>query len=279
MCIGGTLSRPAPSQSGRSRARQRHNRGRAQPGLLPRGWAAGLGRGAGRARTSSGSGPSCCGSRSWLTSATLSLVAAWRLTSASQLLGPSPWPRASGSCSGATLATRGRRSAGEVRPRGLGGQPQQRVLGGSGGDGLRRVDRDDDRRAGQRASPRPGARWQVHLMRRDAPLRQRRATSWVDQSPILASVVGLLLHLVGPAPSWTADVLILAGPLLAFSGAALFTGSVIHPHNLAVPRTAARPAPLGVADRRAGRLLPAGRGGGIPWPGRRRSPSWPSSAA
>ena len=74
-------------------------------------------------------------------------------------------------------------------------------------------------------------------MRRDAPFRQRRATSWVDQSPVLASLVGLLLHLVGPAPSWTADVLILAGPLLAFSGAALFTGSVIHPHNLSVPRT------------------------------------------
>ena len=43
--------------------------------------------------------------------------------------------------------------------------------------------------------------------------------------------------MVGPAPSWTADVLLLAGPLLAFSGAALFTGSVIHPHNLSVPRS------------------------------------------
>jgi hypothetical protein len=74
-------------------------------------------------------------------------------------------------------------------------------------------------------------------MRRDAPLRQRRATTWVDQSPVLASVVGLLLHFVGPAPGWTADVLTLAGPLLAFSGAALFTGSVIHPHNISVPRT------------------------------------------
>ena len=76
----------------------------------------------------------------------------------------------------------------------------------------------------------------VHLMRRDAPIRQRRATSWVDQSPILASLVGLMLHVAGPAPSWTADVLVLAGPLLAFSGAALFTGSVVHPHNLSVPR-------------------------------------------
>jgi hypothetical protein len=78
----------------------------------------------------------------------------------------------------------------------------------------------------------------VHLMRRDAPFRQRRSTTWVDQSPVLASLVGLLLHVLGPAPAWTAAVLTLAGPLLAFSGAALFTGSVIHPHNLAVPRTA-----------------------------------------
>jgi predicted permease len=77
----------------------------------------------------------------------------------------------------------------------------------------------------------------VHFMRRDAPVRQRLATTWVDQSPILASVVGLGFHAIGPAPSWTADVLTLAGPLLAFSGAALFTGSVIHPHNLSVPRT------------------------------------------
>ena len=74
----------------------------------------------------------------------------------------------------------------------------------------------------------------VHLMRRDAPVRQRRATSWIDQSPVLASGVGLLLHVWGPAPSWTADVLTLAGPLLAFSGAALFAGSVVHPHNLSV---------------------------------------------
>lgn len=77
----------------------------------------------------------------------------------------------------------------------------------------------------------------VHPMRRDAPTKQRRSTTWVDQSPLLASVVGLLLHLAGSAPSSTKDILTLAGPLLAFSGAALFAGSVDHPHNLAVPRT------------------------------------------
>jgi hypothetical protein len=29
----------------------------------------------------------------------------------------------------------------------------------------------------------------------------------------------------------------LAGPLLAFSGAALFAGSVVHPHNLSIPKS------------------------------------------
>ncbi len=77
----------------------------------------------------------------------------------------------------------------------------------------------------------------VHLMRRDAPIRQRRATSWVDQSPILASFAGLVLLAIDPAPAWSSDVLTLAGPLLAFSGAALFTGSMLHPHNVGVVRT------------------------------------------
>ena len=76
----------------------------------------------------------------------------------------------------------------------------------------------------------------VHLMRRDAPIVQRRSTTWVDQSPVVGSAVGLLLLLTGPAPAATKDVLTLAGPLLAFSGAALFAGSVAHPHNLSTAR-------------------------------------------
>jgi hypothetical protein len=74
-------------------------------------------------------------------------------------------------------------------------------------------------------------------MRRDAPIPQRRSTTWVDQSPLLASAIGLLLHLAGPAPSSTKEILTLAGPLLAFSGAALFAGSAVHPHNMSVERT------------------------------------------
>jgi hypothetical protein len=76
----------------------------------------------------------------------------------------------------------------------------------------------------------------IHLMRRDAPVRQRHRTSWVDQSALLALAVGLLLHFAGPAPRWSHVVLGVSGPVLAFTGAALFIGSVIHPHNLTVDR-------------------------------------------
>lgn len=79
----------------------------------------------------------------------------------------------------------------------------------------------------------------IHVMRRDAPHPQRAATSWVDQSALAALVVGLFLHLAGPAPEWTHWVLVVSGPLLAFVGAALFTGSVLHPHNVGTGRTAA----------------------------------------
>jgi hypothetical protein len=74
----------------------------------------------------------------------------------------------------------------------------------------------------------------IHLMRRDAPHPQRRSTNWVDQSALLALVGGGLLHLVGPAPAASRWVLIVSAPVLAFVGAALFTGSVLHPHNLEI---------------------------------------------
>jgi hypothetical protein len=76
----------------------------------------------------------------------------------------------------------------------------------------------------------------IHLMRRDAPVRQRRSTSWIDQSALVALVLGLALHLVGPAPSFSRWVLDASGPLMAFVGAALFAGSALHPHNLSVGR-------------------------------------------
>ncbi len=170
-----------------------------------------------------------------VTSATLSLVAAWRLTSAGQLVGPLALAAGMWIMLGAALATRGRRSAGEgsleawaVSPNsGFWVVPAATAFAGSAGAMIAVL---------ANVITTAWSAVAVHLMRRDAPIRQRRATSWVDQSPLLASLVGLLLHVVGSAPSWTADVLLLAGPLLAFSGAALFTGSVIHPHNLAVLR-------------------------------------------
>jgi hypothetical protein len=79
----------------------------------------------------------------------------------------------------------------------------------------------------------------IHVMRRDAPHRQRPITTWVDQSALLALAVGFLLHVVGPAPDWSHLVLEIAAPLLAFVGAALFTGSVLHPHNTDVGAGAA----------------------------------------
>ena len=182
------------------------------------------------------------------TSATLSLVAAWRLTSISQLLGPLALSAGMWLLLGATLVSRGERSAGQssleawaVSPNAsFWVVPTAAAFAGSAGTMIAVL-----------ANVITTA-WNavaVHLMRRDAPFPQRRSTTWVDQSPVLASLVGLLLHLFGAAPAWTADVLTLAGPLLAFSGAALFTGSVIHPHNLAVPRTPARRAALGLVDR------------------------------
>lgn len=170
------------------------------------------------------------------TSATLSLVAAWRLTSVSELLGPLALSAGMWLILGATLLTRGERSAGQSSLEAWALSPNASfwvvptaaAFAGSAGTMIAVL-----------ANVITTA-WNavaVHLMRRDVPFRQRRSTTWVDQSPVLASLVGLLLHVIGPAPSWTADVLTLAGPFLAFSGAALFTGSVIHPHNLAVPRT------------------------------------------
>ena len=78
----------------------------------------------------------------------------------------------------------------------------------------------------------------IHLMRHDAPHPQRRSTNWVDQSALLALVVGILLRLSGPAPAASRWVLVVSAPVLAFVGAALFTGSVLHPHNVGVERSA-----------------------------------------
>lgn len=80
----------------------------------------------------------------------------------------------------------------------------------------------------------------VHLLRRGAPVPQRRRTSWIDQAPVLALGIGLLLHLTGPAPEWTATLTMWAAPLMAASGAAIFIGSVLHPTQRIDPRPGVR---------------------------------------
>jgi hypothetical protein len=172
-----------------------------------------------------------------LTSATLSLFAAWRLTTLNQLVGPLVLAGGLWVLFVVAIVTRGERSTGEgaleswaVGPNsGFWVVPVATAFAGSSGAMIAVL--ANAANAAQNAVC-------VHLMRRDAPIRQRRSTTWVDQSPVLALAVGLLLHLGGRAPASSKDVLTLAGPLLAFSGAALFAGSVVHPHNLSVTTVA-----------------------------------------
>jgi hypothetical protein len=67
------------------------------------------------------------------------------------------------------------------------------------------------------------------ILRRHAPERQRMRTSWIDQAPVIALGVGLILNVTRETPDWTATALEWAAPLLALSGAAVFVGSVLHP--------------------------------------------------
>ena len=76
----------------------------------------------------------------------------------------------------------------------------------------------------------------IWILRKEAPIKQRRRTSLVDQAPTLALLVGLALHLVGPAPAWTSTVTNIAVPLMAAAGAAIFMGSVLHPTQRIDPR-------------------------------------------
>ena len=67
------------------------------------------------------------------------------------------------------------------------------------------------------------------ILRRNAPEPQRMRTSWIDQAPVIALGVGLVLNVTAETPAWTAAALEWAAPLLALSGAAVFVGSVLHP--------------------------------------------------
>ncbi|MEY3733091.1 MAG: hypothetical protein RL347_450 [Actinomycetota bacterium] len=67
------------------------------------------------------------------------------------------------------------------------------------------------------------------ILRRNAPEPQRKRTSWIDQAPVIALGVGLILNVTSETPPWTATALEWAAPLLALAGAAVFVGSVLHP--------------------------------------------------
>ena len=66
-------------------------------------------------------------------------------------------------------------------------------------------------------------------LRRYAPIKQRRRTSWVDQGPVIALLIGLVLNYFSDAPDWTATALVWTAPIMAMTGAAVFVGSVLHP--------------------------------------------------
>lgn len=76
----------------------------------------------------------------------------------------------------------------------------------------------------------------IWILRKEAPIKQRRRTSLIDQAPTLALLVGLALHLAGPAPEWTSTITNIAVPLMAAAGAAIFIGSVLHPTQRIDPR-------------------------------------------
>lgn len=80
----------------------------------------------------------------------------------------------------------------------------------------------------------------THLLRRSAPIPQRMHTSWIDQSPLIALGVGVVLRMFGTAPDWAHAVTLVAAPILAASGSAVFIGSVLHPSQRIDPRPGVR---------------------------------------
>jgi hypothetical protein len=165
------------------------------------------------------------------TAVLVTLASSWRLTAPHQLVGPITIALVGWLLLAASYAMHGHRSTGMAAIESWAGQPNGAFwvlpMAGAlvGPTGVMIASLANVAILSSSAT-------NIHLMRRDAPTPQRRSTSWVDQSPILAVALGLLLHLVGPAPMATHWVLSAAGPVLAFVGAAMFVGSMRHPHNL-----------------------------------------------
>jgi len=172
------------------------------------------------------------------TAALLGLFSAWRLTAPRQIVAPIVIAGVGGVLLGASYLVRGRHSAGLSQLEGWAAFPNSTFWVLPIGGALVGPSASLIAALTNAVYAVPNAVC-IHLMRRDAPFPQRHSTSWLDQSMLVAVAVGLLLHLSGPAPAASHWVLVVAGPILAFVGAALYTGSVFHPHNTSVTRTAA----------------------------------------
>jgi hypothetical protein len=170
------------------------------------------------------------------TAALLGLFSAWRLTAPRQIVAPIVIAGVGGVLLGASYLVRGRHSTGLSQLEGWAAFPNSTFWVLPIGGALVGPSASVIAALTNAVYAAPNAVC-VHLMRRDAPFPQRHSTSWLDQSMLVAVVVGLLLHLTGPAPAVSHWVLVVAGPVLAFVGAALYTGSVFHPHNTSVRRT------------------------------------------
>jgi hypothetical protein len=68
----------------------------------------------------------------------------------------------------------------------------------------------------------------VNRLRRDAPTPQQTSTAFTDYAPMAGLAAGVALGRLVPAPSWTAVVLMVLGPVLAVTGAAMWAGSLRH---------------------------------------------------
>ena len=172
------------------------------------------------------------------TAALLGLFSAWRLTAPRQIVAPIVIAGVGGVLLGAAYLVRGGHSTGLSQLEGWAAFPNSTFWVLPIGGALVGPSASVIAALTNAVYAAPNAAC-VHLMRRDAPFPQRHSTSWLDQSMLVAVLIGLLLHLTGPAPAASHWVLVVAGPLLAFVGAALYTGSVSHPHNASVRRTAA----------------------------------------
>ena len=170
------------------------------------------------------------------TAALLGLFSAWRLTAPHQIVAPILIACVGGLLLGVAQLRRGQRSSGLAQLEGWAAFPNGTfwvlpiagALIGPAGTAIAALT--------NAVYALPNALC-IHLMRRDAPIRQRRSTTgwtsrwcWPCSSAWCCTPPARLL----PASKW---ILTVSGPLLAFVGAALYTGSVLHPHNASVSRT------------------------------------------